>query len=304
MSGILGRHGWIGASLFWVSCGGSLESASQGTASDQDTKAADGRSASVYVPPAQSAAKEAPAAPRLEPAEDALSLLETRRYVLSPRSRQLVLAELTGLENLFTSTPRLSPDRHQLVRRLAEGYAELHAGARRENGQSQVVSDALQKEIKYYGLLRNEYPQYPRLDEVLFFAAIACAHQRDLREARKSLFELIQKVPSSPYVPFAYYAFGELFRIESTGDPSKLELAEMAYAETGKFPPPANKIYCLAQARRGVVAAAARKRAAAVQALRSALACLDQYEDQLGAQAAREQASTVLARLDAGSPSE
>lgn len=57
-----------------------------------------------------------------------------------------------------------------------------------------------------------------------------------LDEARKAYFELIQRHPKSPLVPFAYWAFGELFRDESKADPTKLAFARQSYEEVLKFP--------------------------------------------------------------------
>ncbi len=48
------------------------------------------------------------------------------------RIRALLIQELEGLERLLRVTPKKSPDRPRLLRRLAEGYAELAALAARE----------------------------------------------------------------------------------------------------------------------------------------------------------------------------
>ena len=69
----------------------------------------------------------------------------------------------------------------------------------------------------------------------------------DLRAARTHYFELVQKYPRSPYVPFAYFAFGEMFMREATSDPSKAPLAAAAYGETVKYPAPLSRMYLLAR---------------------------------------------------------
>jgi hypothetical protein len=48
------------------------------------------------------------------------------------RIRTLLIQELEGLERLLRVTPKKSPDRPRLLRRLAEGYAELAALAARD----------------------------------------------------------------------------------------------------------------------------------------------------------------------------
>ncbi len=52
---------------------------------------------------------------------------DTRKTRLQARARALLIAEIQGLERLFRQTKKNSPDRPQLVRRLAEGYVELEA---------------------------------------------------------------------------------------------------------------------------------------------------------------------------------
>jgi TolA-binding protein len=61
----------------------------------------------------------------------------------------------------------------------------------------------------------------------------------DLPAARRSYFELISKYPNSALVPYAYFAFGELFFQEAEQDPSKLALAAQAFMKVLSFPDPA-----------------------------------------------------------------
>lgn len=51
---------------------------------------------------------------------------------LELRTKALLVAELARLERLLQATPKKSPDRPLLLRRLAEGYAELAAIAASE----------------------------------------------------------------------------------------------------------------------------------------------------------------------------
>src|SRR5690606_12223134 len=67
-----------------------------------------------------------------------LSMLEnlaerdSRKGKMQQRARALLITEIQGLERLFKQTPKDSPDRPQLVLRLAEGYAELEQAAIRD----------------------------------------------------------------------------------------------------------------------------------------------------------------------------
>ena len=74
---------------------------------------------------------------------------------------------------------------------------------------------------KYYQLIKTEYPNYPQLDEVLYYLAYEYEQANENDKARQVYFELIQTRPNSKYIPNAYLAFGELFFNEAQGDPSK-----------------------------------------------------------------------------------
>ena len=193
---------------------------------------------------------------------------DTRKTRLQARARQLLTAEISGLERLNAQTKKNSADRPQLIRRLAEGYVELESAAlrdkiaadikaqdakakkqpadkfRQEATQAEkIVQAARGKAISYYTKMKNEYPTYSKIDEVLYYLAYEHEQAQDYKNARAVYFELIQKSPKSPYIPNAYLAFGELFFQEAQGDPSKWDLAAAAYQEVCKYPAPENKVY-------------------------------------------------------------
>ncbi|MBM4362952.1 MAG: hypothetical protein FJ104_09750, partial [Deltaproteobacteria bacterium] len=68
-------------------------------------------------------------------------LRDERTTRLKARARALLITEISGLERLYASTRKKSPDRPQLVRRLAEGYVELEAAANRDKIQGEVDAD-------------------------------------------------------------------------------------------------------------------------------------------------------------------
>lgn len=203
---------------------------------------------------------------------------DTRTTRLKARARALLINEIQGLERLLRETKKNSPDRPQLVRRLAEGYVELEAAgvrdynaaelivtdkkapasekskARSTAGQAKKIAEASrQNAIKYYTMMKDQYPNYSKLDEVLYYLAYEYEQAKDLNNARKVYFELIEKAPQSPYIPNAYLAFGELYFQEAQGDPSKFDLAAAAYKEVIKYPPPKNKVYGYARYKLGYV---------------------------------------------------
>src|SRR5262249_16326669 len=108
---------------------------------------------------------------------------------------------------------------------------------------TQIMAAARKKAIDYYTLLKNGYPNYSQMDEVLYYLAYEYEQGQDYANPRKAYYELIQKAPQSKYIPNAYLAFGELFFNEAQGDPSKWDLAAASYAEVVKYPPPANKVF-------------------------------------------------------------
>jgi TolA-binding protein len=194
---------------------------------------------------------------------------DERKNRLQARAKALLVTEIQGLENLFRSTPKNAADRPTLARRLAEDYVELESAAFREKTQAEIDRDSLKKTNpagagqkqtaanqaatimqrarskaeENYNLIRTDYPNYPQLDEVLYYLAYEYEQANDYQNARKVYYELIQKRPDSKYIPNAYLAFGELFFNEAQGDPSKWDLAAQAYTEVIKYPPPNNKVY-------------------------------------------------------------
>lgn len=171
------------------------------------------------------------------------------RLARAPRPRALVVTELAQLERLFAASTVGSPDRPNLLRRLAEDYGEL---ARTADGS--VASAARKKSLDDYQLLVDEAPNDPHVDEALYYAGLERELSGDKSSARKLYYELIKRTPQSKLVPLAYFAFGELFFAEAVADPAKNDLAEQAYKEVVKYPPPANTIYDEAKRRLGEIA--------------------------------------------------
>ncbi|MEY2933693.1 MAG: hypothetical protein RL033_4442 [Pseudomonadota bacterium] len=231
-------------------------------------------------PPREKKAQKDTLSQKQAPDEMSAGQRDLRTTRLQARGRQLLITEISGLERLYKQTPRQSPDRAQLVRRLAEGYVELESAATRDKikadidaeeakkGKNKGKYDASVKEastaqqivvksrdnaIKYYSRMKKDYPGYSKIDEILYYLAYEYEQNKDLDHARAVYLELIEKAPNSPYIPNAYLAFGELFFVEAMGDPSKWELAAQAYKEVTKFKPPQNKVFGYAQYKLGYV---------------------------------------------------
>ncbi len=203
---------------------------------------------------------------------------DTRKTRLQARARALLITEIQGLERLYKNTPENSPDKPQLTRRLAEGYVELESAAVRDKiaadiqaqdakakkldaskfrtdsaSADKIVKAARLKAIAFYTAMKDKYPKYSKIDEVLYYLAYEYEQSQNYDKAREVYLELIDKAPKSPYIPNANLAFGELFFQEAQGDPSKWDLAAAAYKEVIKYPPPNNKVYGYARYKLGYV---------------------------------------------------
>jgi TolA-binding protein len=139
---------------------------------------------------------------------------------MAPRSAALVVVEVTQLEALLAATSPVASDWTLLHRRLAEDYVELRKAGRRATSR---------KAIEHYDVILRAPAEYTQLDEVLYYEALEHEVSGDLPRARSAYYDLIEKAPTSRFVPFAYYAFGEMFRNEAQADPSKYEPAFQAY---------------------------------------------------------------------------
>src|SRR5947207_1708009 len=80
-------------------------------------------------PPQDLKKKDQMTKPPAAPVDFANAQRDERRSRLAARVRALLVTEIQGLESLYAATPKTSPDRPQLVRRLAEDYVELESAA-------------------------------------------------------------------------------------------------------------------------------------------------------------------------------
>lgn len=193
-----------------------------------------------------------PASQPVVPAGAKLDVVrDLRPPILAPRRPQLLTTVLQGLESLFAATPQSSPDRPNLIKRLADSYAELAAAALLPGGKPTTVRAARAKAISYYSMLVAQYPKWCAApgasapaceDETLYHLALEYERSGDVASARKAYFNLIKDHPQSSFVPGAYLAFGEMFFDEGLKDPTKLPLAEQSYVEVLKYPPSTNNV--------------------------------------------------------------
>ena len=220
-------------------------------------------------PPADLKKRDQQTKPNLPSEQMSAGQRDDRKSRLQQRAKGYLFQEIAGAESLYQTTPANAPDRLQLVRRLAEDYSELEnvgftekttaeikrdelkktnpTGAQQQqaiaNQAGAIMNKARGKSIQYYTTITTDFPNYPQLDEVLYYLAYEYEQGNDNANARTTYFKLIQSRPNSKYIPNAYLAFGELFFNEAQGDPSKWPVAAQAYVKVIGFPPPENKVY-------------------------------------------------------------
>jgi tetratricopeptide (TPR) repeat protein len=105
------------------------------------------------------------------------------------------------LENYLAGLPPTSPERARVHDRLAEAYVKL-----RKVGQTEMSARA----IAHYDAILQESPNYSDLDAVLYYDALEHEIIGEDTKAALGYREAIERTPYSVYVPFAYFALGEL----------------------------------------------------------------------------------------------
>ena len=177
--------------------------------------------------PVVTATEPAPPAPTHEPPPVAAGP-DPRDPRPAPRqSAALLRTEAQQLESLLASTAANDPHRADLLFRIATDYVDL-----RRLGDPRASASARAR----YDELATSFPNYPKIDEVHYELGLENELAGDLTHARLAYYRLIRDTPQSRFVPYAYYAFGEMFRAEAKSDPSKWDFAQQAYVETIKFP--------------------------------------------------------------------
>lgn len=151
------------------------------------------------VPTAVEPGASATPVPAPVPTREASSPRDTRKSSTTPRSRTLLVSKIHSLQRLLQATPRKAPERPLLVHRLAEAYVELRYAAERDSADSEVASSR-RRALELYSVLVREYPNYERLDQVLYYAGYEQELAGALSQARALYRALAQKFPSSEFL--------------------------------------------------------------------------------------------------------
>jgi len=89
--------------------------------------------------------------------------------------------------------------------------------------------------IRRYKELIAQFPDYKRVDEVLFYLGHNLWEAGEEEESLGAYKSLITRFPQSPFVPDAYLAFGEWYFNNSDGKAAKLQKALEAYVKAASF---------------------------------------------------------------------
>ncbi|MGC4066057.1 MAG: hypothetical protein QM784_15680 [Polyangiaceae bacterium] len=77
------------------------------------------------------------------------------------------------------------------AKKKAPGDVNKHKTAA---AQAKKIAEAARgSAIKYYAMMKDQYPNYSKLDEVLYYLAYEYEQAKDYQNARKVYFELIEK---------------------------------------------------------------------------------------------------------------
>ena len=106
-----------------------------------------------------------------------------------------------------------------------------------------------QKAIANYSTIVQEYKDFERTDEVLYFLGLNLMEMNDEKRGLVAYNRLIAKYPKSKYLPDAYLAVGEYWFNGSKGKRESLEKALENYKNAAKFTD--NQVYGYALYKQG-----------------------------------------------------
>jgi hypothetical protein len=164
------------------------------------------------------------------PSELPTSCVAPEREVRRPPSRDLarLRSEHDTVEALFSATDAKSADYAKLALRLGDLENELSLLEPTRDREHKSVAESHYREA-------TSGPAESAI-EAKYRLAIDAECRKDLPMARKLQFEIVQNAPNSRLVPYAYFAFGELFLHEADGNEGMLPLAEQAFKKVIEWP--------------------------------------------------------------------
>ncbi len=176
--------------------------------------------------------------------EKAISDIE----VLERKERLDAIAMFEEFLNRYPDDPKYSPD---VMFRLAELYYERtkddYGVAMKEYEEQLKLVDAgklavappepkqsFQQSIDKYQTLLTQFPDYRFNDAASYLLGFCLEKQGEMEESRNTFTRLIEKYPTSRFVPEAYIRLGEYY-FDAIGEAQALEKAAEAYSKAATF---------------------------------------------------------------------
>lgn len=175
------------------------------------------------------------ASKRREQIADLLKIIEFSQDKQEKPSLHFRLGELYWEESrfFFFEANRKDDDK---IRAL---NADDAAAADVAEGEKQALltqsKDFAQKAVVEYSTIVQNYPEYERTDEVLYFLGLNLMEMNDEKRALLAYRRLIEKHPKSKFVPDAYLAVGEYYFNTAKSKRDLIQRALDNYTSAAKF---------------------------------------------------------------------
>ncbi len=157
------------------------------------------------------------------------------------------------LEDMLANRPPKGEQKAEMMLRLADLYFEegrdLYLSEMQAYGEefdkcfntegcdsAKMIADNTEsrkwqtKSIKIYRIILQNYPQYQRADEAMFYLGSALQDTGEKDEAAKTFNDLVRTYPESGYVPDAYVLIGEYYF-----DQNNAYKALLAYQKAARY---------------------------------------------------------------------
>ena len=180
----------------------------------------------------------------------------------APRAWELLQREIETNERIIGRMRDGDPRGADYLLRLAETYFEaqtfwnnsaraldepIHAAAadrraelERQQTQAEArVTEMREDAIRTYARLVEHYPDYARMDEVLFSLAYGLDEMHRQEQSRSVYMRLIKGFPESRFVPHAWLSFAEFYFNEE----QDMDAARQFYDKVLETPPERNPVY-------------------------------------------------------------
>jgi tetratricopeptide (TPR) repeat protein len=181
------------------------------------------------------------------------------------RALELLQREIEIARRIADRARPEDPQGAEVLLRLAETQFELQSywntrlrsfdqplyDAQQANNQSRVqqiqrdmreaqqqLSSAREAAITTYATLVQRYPNFARMDQVLFSLAFGLEEMHQFDRARQVYFRLIKGFPESRFIPYAYLSFAEYYFGEG-----EMDNARQFYTKVTEFPAERNPVF-------------------------------------------------------------